>query len=79
MRKLTPANITGGMFSQNFKETIKKCIALEEAFSFMNSIKDTPACWKKVLNEVLATVKHLCLPTFLLKLSCADLRWNELI
>ena len=51
MRKLTPANITADMFSQNFKETIKKCISLEGAFSFMNSIKDTPACWKKVLKR----------------------------
>ena len=51
MRKLTPANVTTGMFSQNFKDTIKKFIALDEAFSFMNSIKDTPACWNKVLKR----------------------------
>ena len=30
-------------------------------------------------NEVLATVRQLRLPTFFMTLSCADLRWNELI
>ena len=45
----------------------------------MNSIKGTPAYWKKFLHEVLAMVKQLGLPTFFMTLSCADLRWNELI
>ena len=45
----------------------------------MNTIKGTPAYWKKFLYEVLALVKQLGLPTFFMTLSCANLRWNELI
>ena len=47
----------------------------------MNSIKGTPVYWKKLdeVDEVLAMVKQLGTPTFFLTLSCADLRWNELI
>ena len=44
-----------------------------------NRVKGTPAYWKKFLYEVLAMVKQLGIPTFFLTLSCADLRWNELI
>ena len=39
----------------------------------------TPAYWKRFLFDVLAMVKQLGIPTFFLTLSCADLRWNELI
>ena len=45
----------------------------------MNTIKGTSAYWKRFLHEVLAMVKQLVLPTFYMTLSCADLRWNELI
>ena len=45
----------------------------------MNTIKETPAYWNKFFHEVLAMVKLLGPPTFFLTLSCADLRWNELI
>ena len=79
MRKLTPRNVTAGMLSQNFKETVKQFIASDKAFRFMNSIKGTPAYWKKFLNEVLAMAEQLGLSTFFLTLSCADLRWNEFI
>jgi len=45
----------------------------------MNSIKGTPAYWKHFLYDVLAMVKQLGLPTYFLTLSCADLRWDELV
>ena len=45
----------------------------------MNSIKGTPAFWKTFLKEFLVIVKRLGLPTLNLTLSCADLRWNELV
>ena len=76
IRKVTTTNLNAGMRSRNFKETVQQFIALDEAFSFMNTIKGTPAYWKKFLHEVLAMVKQLGLPSFL---SCAYLRWNELI
>ena len=78
MKKITGSNLTAGMFSQNFKENVRTFIANDEAFNFMNTIKGTPAYWKRFLLEVLAMVKQLGVPTFFLTLSCADLRWFEL-
>ena len=70
---------TAGMFSSNFKDTVNSYIAKEDGYLFMNTIKGTPSYWKRFLFEVLAMVKQLGLPTFFLTLSCADLRWNELV
>ena len=66
MKKVSGNNLTAGMFSQNFKETIKTFIANDEAFNFMNAIKGTPTYWKRFLLEVLAMVKQLVVPTFFL-------------
>ena len=79
MRKVSGRNISAGMLSDNFKETVKNFIANEEAYSFMNSVKGSPAYWKIMLSDVLAMVKQLGTPSFFMTLSCADLRWNELI
>ena len=67
------------MFSNNFKEAIKQFVASDQAYRFMNSVKGTPAYWKNMLSDVLAMVKQLGLPSFFLTLSCADLRWDELV
>ena len=67
------------MLSNNFSETVQALAPKDKVYRFMNSIKGTPAYWKKFLHEVLAMVKQLGVPTFFMTLSCADLRWNELI
>ena len=79
MKKVSSDQLNAGMLSQNFKETVKQFIANDKAFSFMSNIKGTPAYWKRFLQEVLAMVKQLGPPNFFLTLSCADLRWNDLI
>ncbi|XP_066925712.1 uncharacterized protein [Clytia hemisphaerica] len=79
MRKVAGSNLNAGMLSQNFKETVRQFIANDKAFAFMSTVKGTPAYWKKFQQEVLAMVKQLGPPTFFQTLSCADLRWNELI
>ena len=71
--------ITAGILSQNFSDTVKSFIANDEAYHFVNTIKRTPAYWKRFLYKVLATVKQLGISTFFMTLSCADLHWNELI
>jgi len=71
--------LTAGRVSQNFKETVSGLIANDDAYNFMNQLKGTPAYWKRFLLEVLAMVKQLGLPTYFMTLSCADLRWNELV
>ena len=76
LRKFFGGLMTAGMLSNNFSETVQALVAKGKAYRFMNSIRGTPADWKKFLHEILATVKQLGLPTFFLTLSCADLRWN---
>ena len=79
MQKVKTNQLTAGMLSRNFKESVKSFVAKDEAYNFMNTIKGTPAYWKRFLFEVLAMVKQLGLPTFFMTLSCADLRWDELV
>ena len=79
MKKVSCGNITAGTLSSNYSDTVESFIAQDKAFRFMTAVKGTPAYWKKFLQEVLAMVKQLGLPTFFMTLSCADLRWNDLI
>ena len=79
MRKVSANTLTARMLSKNFKNTVKQFIAHDNAYAFMNTIKGTPAYWKKFQCEVLAMVKQLGVPTFFLTLSSADLRWNDLV
>ena len=64
MQKVKTNRLTAGMLSGNFEETVRSFIANDSAFSFMDTIKGTPAYWKRFLFEVLAMVKQLGLPTF---------------
>ena len=75
MRKVTSNQLTTG----NFNEKIKEFIASDQAFTFMNSIKGTPAYWKKFLFDVLAMVKQLGVPTFFMRISSPDLKCNDLV
>ena len=82
MLEIFGASLHAGLFnksSTSFRESVQKFVESDSAFRFMNSIKGTPAYWKKFKSEVLAMVKQLGIPTFFLTLSCADLRWNEFI
>ena len=72
-------SMNAGQFNNNFKETIRALICEDKGYMFMKSVKGTPAYWKVFLHDVLAMVKQKGLPTFFLTLSCADLRWVELI
>ena len=74
MKKIKADGLTAGTLSQDFKERIKSFVANDEAYNFMNTVKGTPAYWKRFLFEVLAMVKQLGLPTYFMTLSCADLR-----
>ena len=79
LKKIQTEGLTAGRLSQNFKETISNLIANDDAFSFMSNLKGSPAYWKKFLYETLAMVKQLGLPTWFMTLSCADLRWPDII
>ena len=80
MKKVTVnVNMTAGMLGQNFEQTVKNCIASDKAYKFMTTVKGTPAYWQHMLSDVLAMVKQLGIPSYFMTLSCADLRWNELV
>ena len=79
MKRVCSCHLTGDMLSQNLSEKIKSFRAKNKAYYFMNTIDSTQAYWKKLFYEALAMVKHLRLPTFYLKLSWGDLRWDDLI
>ena len=72
MQKVQGNHLTAGTVKQNYKDSIKRLLATDNAFSFMSSVKGTPAYWKQFLFEVLAMVKQLGIPTYFLTLSCAD-------
>ena len=63
-QKVKSGQLTAGMLSRNVKESVKSFVANGEAYSFMNTVKGTPAYWKRFLFEVLAMVKQLGLPIF---------------
>ena len=80
MRRIsTPASKTGFFNNTSFMEAIQEYVENDRVFTFMNSITGTLACWKKFKSKVLAMVKQLGVPIFFLTLSCAELRWDELI
>ena len=49
MKKVQTKNLTAGMLSENFESTVKSFIAKDEGYSFMNTIKGTPAYRKRFL------------------------------
>ena len=69
--KNVQTNLTAGI--DKFQSIVKSFIAKDEGYSFINTIKGTQAYWKRFLFEVLGMVNQLGLPTFFMKLSCADL------
>ena len=73
MHKIKPGTLTAGTVKNNFKGTIERFVASKIVFSFMSSVKGTPAYWKQFLRDVLAMVKQLGIPTYFLTLSSADL------
>ena len=60
----------------HLKQCVHQFVANDQAYTFMSSVKGTPAYWKKFKSECLAMVRELGVPGFFLTLSCADLRWG---
>ena len=78
MHKIKPGTLTAGTVKSNFKGTIERLVARNNAFSFMSLVKGTPVYQKQFSFNVLVMVKQLGIPTFFLTLSCANLLWEEL-
>ena len=46
MKKVAGTALTAGLLNDNFKERVKEFVASDQAYTFMNTIKSTPAYWK---------------------------------
>lgn len=57
-------NKPGTLAAETFKSNFKGIIDRFDAFSFMRSVKETPAYLKHFLYAVLAVVKQLEVPTY---------------
>ena len=51
----------------------------DNAFRYMKNIRGSPAYWHSVLNDLLAMVRQLGVPTWFLTLSAADMQWPDVI
>ena len=81
MPKVSFDTLTAGMLNRNFKETVRQFISNDNAYNFMNSIKGTPAYWKRFLHEVMAMVKQTTWsPNFFPHFFMCRLKvWNDML
>ena len=79
MHEIKPGTLTAAPVKSNFKGRIERFVASDNVFSFMSSVKGATAYSKQFLYDVLIMVKQLGIRTYFLTLSCADLRWEELL
>lgn len=78
LRKMRGNDVTAGRLRGGSND-LQRLIFSDQAFLFLQKIPGSPSYWKKFQNEVLAMVKQLGMPTWFMTLSCADLRWKELL
>ena len=64
MHKSKSGRLIEEMVNTNLKGKIETFVASDNTFSFMSSVKVTPAYWKRFLYDVLAMVQQLGIPTF---------------
>ena len=78
MHIIKTGTLTAVMVKSNLKGTVERFFASDNPFSFMSSVRGTPAYWKQFLYDVLAMVKQLEILTYFLTLTCANLICEEL-
>lgn len=57
MKNVCSKSLNAGVLSSSFAETIKSFISIYQAYNSMNTVKETPTYWKKIIFEVLAIEK----------------------
>ena len=77
MKKVNTNQLTAGLLSKYFKESVKSFVVNDEALVLIIPLKVRQHTGN--LFQVLAIVKKLGLATFFMTLSCADLTWNGLV
>ena len=78
MQKVLGASLNSGVFNNSsFSKKVKQCIADNNSFRFVSSVKRIPACWKRFKSEIVAAVEQSGVPTSFITLSCSNLRRSE--
>ena len=72
-------NMQGKRGREVVGEDGKRTLHLDDAFSVLDNVKQTPRYWKKARNEMYACLDNLGGFQCFWTLSCADLRWEEAI
>lgn len=78
LKKLHSQPVTASQFRAANDQYVKNLIFKEQAYLFLRNIPGSPPYWQKLMFEAIAMVQQLGIPTWLMTLSCADLRWPEL-
>ena len=78
LRKIQGQGMTAGSLRSGMQH-LENMIYSDRAFVFLQKIPGSPSYCKKFQSEVFTMVKHLGIPTWFMTLSCADLRWKELL
>ena len=78
LKKMHGEPLTASQIRSNNMQNLQNLIFQDQAYLFLRQIPGTPRYWQKFMNEVVAMVKQLGIPTWFMTLSCADLRWPEL-
>ena len=78
LRKIQGQGMTAGSLRSDMQH-LENMIYSDRAFVFLQKIPGSSSYWKKFQSEVLTMVKQLGMPTWLMTLPCADLRWKELL
>ena len=78
LRKIKGRPVTVSDIKGN-SQYLNNMIYTDQAFLFLRQIPGTPPYWQKFQYEVKTMVQQLGLPTWFMTLSCADLRWNDLL
>ena len=76
VKKVT-GQLTACMFA-DYGESVKRFVSNDQGF-FMNQIKGTPGYWKIKSERSFDNGEKIMLLKIFFNISCADLRWNELV
>ena len=78
LKKVHGQSVTASPLRAN-PQRLVNLICQDQAYLFLMQIPGTPPYWQKFMYEVIVMVKPLGIPTWFVTLSCADLRWPELL
>ncbi|XP_071145215.1 uncharacterized protein [Mytilus edulis] len=82
LRKSTVKDMTGNAITANSltdRNQLKSLLSTDQGYKFLTPIRGTPPYWQSALEDLLATVRQLGIPTWFATFSAADMRWTEVL